>query len=115
MTRNQLPGMLGGNSNLTWLSMNSLCLPLQIEMQLESASISETFLKYGLCWLHPLSYHQTSSIDGVGGTETVHGECSMEGLGTGTNYREGAGLQNGMGGVCEVLPLWKGGGGRNSF
>ena len=53
-------------------------------MQLESASISE---KYGLYFLRPLSYHQTSSIDGVGGTETVHGECSMEGLGTGTNYR----------------------------
>ena len=35
ITRNQLLGRLGGNSHLTWLSMNSLYLPKWIELELE--------------------------------------------------------------------------------
>ena len=36
ITRDQLLGILGGNSHLTWLSMNSLYLPSRIELELES-------------------------------------------------------------------------------
>ena len=45
ITRNQLSAMLGGNSHLTWLSMNSLYLPSRIKLELESSTYSE-IMKY---------------------------------------------------------------------
>ena len=36
LTRNQLSVMLGGNSHIMWLSMNSLYLPCWLELELES-------------------------------------------------------------------------------
>ena len=50
ITRNQLSVMLGGNSHIMWLSMNSLYLPCWLELELESTKEAVgVFTTWELC------------------------------------------------------------------